>query len=174
MRRRDFITLLGGAAAAWPLTARGQQTGKVARIGLLGPASAKSHGVEALRAGLRDLGYVEGRDIVIEYRWAEGRYERLAELAAELVRLKVDVILTYGTPGVLAAKQATMTIPDRHGDEWRRRHFGARFQHRAAGRKRDRIDVLQPRTRCETTRDAQGGRTEPHGRGRPGESGKVA
>ena len=113
MRRRDFITLLGGAAAAWPLTARGQQTGKVARIGFLGLASAAGQitRVEALRAGLRDLGYVEGRDIVIEYRWAEGRYERLAELAAELVRLKVDVIVTGGTPGVLAAKQATMTIP---------------------------------------------------------------
>jgi putative ABC transport system substrate-binding protein len=85
----------------------------VYRIGFLGTASASAQAkrVEALRAGLRDLGYVEGKNIVIEFRWAEGRSDRLQDLAAELVRLKVDVLVTGGTPGILAAKQATRTIP---------------------------------------------------------------
>src|SRR5712692_9953774 len=112
VRRREFITLLGGAAAAWPLPLRAQQV-KVFRIGYLGLASSADQGVrmEAMREGLRDLGYVEGRNIVIESRWAEGKYDRLAGLAAELVRLHADVIVTHGTPGVLAAKRATTTIP---------------------------------------------------------------
>src|SRR3989454_8823536 len=90
-----------------------QQTEKVYRIGYLGNASASAQAkrVESLRAGLRDLGYEEGKNIVIEFRWAEGRHERLPDLAAELVRLKVDVLVTAGTPGALAAKQATTTIP---------------------------------------------------------------
>jgi ABC-type uncharacterized transport system substrate-binding protein len=90
-----------------------QQTEKVYRIGYLGnvSASAQAKRVEALRASLRDLGYVEGKNIVIEFRWAEGRYDRLSDLAAELVRVKVDVLVTAGTPGALAAKQATTTIP---------------------------------------------------------------
>jgi putative ABC transport system substrate-binding protein len=112
LRRRQFITLLGGAAA-WPLAARAQQRAKIARIGLLG-ATAPS-GVEGLlrrfRAGLHDLGYVEGENVFIDFRWAEGNYARLAEFAAELVRLRADVLLTYGTPGALAAKQATTTLP---------------------------------------------------------------
>jgi putative ABC transport system substrate-binding protein len=113
MKRREFITLLGGAAAAWPLAARSQQAPKVARIGYLGLVSASWHTprVTAFRAGLRDLGYVEGKDIVIEFRWAEGQYDRLAALAAELVRLNVDVIVTHAAPGALAAKKATSTIP---------------------------------------------------------------
>ena len=90
-----------------------QQTERVYRIGYLGNASASAQAkrVESLRAGLRDLGYMEGKNIVIEFRWAEGRYDRLPDLAAELVRLKVDVLVTAGTPGALAAKQATTTIP---------------------------------------------------------------
>src|SRR6201993_3022655 len=112
MRRRDFTALVAGAAA-WPLTARAQRPTKVTRIGFLGPASASSHAVyiEAFRAGLRDHGYLEGKNIVIEFRWAEGNYDRLHALAAELVRLNIDILVTYSNPPVLAAKQATTTIP---------------------------------------------------------------
>jgi putative ABC transport system substrate-binding protein len=111
MRRRSFITLLG-AAAAWPLAARAQQAAKVARIGHLdlGPASARASRIEALRAGLRDLGYVEGKNIVIEFRWAE-RVEQLPELAAELVRMNVDIIFAPSSTMVEPARQATKTIP---------------------------------------------------------------
>src|SRR5262245_30730616 len=119
MKRREFILLLGGAAAAWPLAAHPQQpaapAGKVFRIGFVGPSAADSLPMipryEAFRAGLRDLGYEEGRNLVIEFRWAEGQYDRLPALFAELVRLNVDVLVTYGTPGIVAAKQATSTIP---------------------------------------------------------------
>ena len=113
MKRRAFITLLGGAAAVWPLPARAQQRAKVARIGYLGLVSASWHTprITAFRAGLRDLGYAEGKDVVIEFRWAEARYDQLPALAAELVRLNVDVIVTHTVPGAIAAKQATSTIP---------------------------------------------------------------
>jgi putative ABC transport system substrate-binding protein len=111
--RRNFLAALGASVIAAPLSSFAQQQGKIWRIGFLGLASAvaSTHLVDALRAGLRDHGYVEGRNIVIEYRWADGKYERLPELAAELVRLKVEVIVGQGTPGSLAAKQATTTIP---------------------------------------------------------------
>ena len=111
MKRRDFLTLVGGAAA-WPLTAGAQQAAKVARIGYLGfgPASARTGWVEALRAGLRDLGYVEGRNIVIEFRWADG-VDQLPQLAAELVRMNVDVIFAGSSTLVEPARQATKTIP---------------------------------------------------------------
>ena len=112
MRRREFITLLGGAAAAWPLAARTQQPGKLPTIGLLGSDSAAwSHLVSALMQRLRVLGYSENRNIVIEYRWTEGHGERYAAIAAELVRLKVAVIVALGTPAILAAKKATAVIP---------------------------------------------------------------
>jgi putative ABC transport system substrate-binding protein len=116
MRRREFITLLGGAAAAsiaWPLAAIAQQSGKLRTIGFLGPntRSGASDWVAALAQRLRELGWIEGRTVTIEYRWAEGREERLAEIAAEFVRLKVDVIVTSGTPAVMASKQATSVIP---------------------------------------------------------------
>jgi putative tryptophan/tyrosine transport system substrate-binding protein len=112
MKRRQFITALGGAAV-WPLAAWAQLTHKIFRIGYVAGHAADKlpERLEAFRAGLRALGYEEGRNIVIEYRWADGRYERLPALFAEIVRLKVDVIVTHGTPGVLAAKQATTTIP---------------------------------------------------------------
>jgi putative ABC transport system substrate-binding protein len=111
--RRQFITLLGGAAAAWPLRAHAQQPRKIFRIAFVGLPTAESlpKRPEAFRAGLRDLGYQEGRDIVIEYRWADGDYERLPALFADVIRLNPDVIVTHGTPGALAAKRATSTIP---------------------------------------------------------------
>src|SRR5213593_1761094 len=111
LRRREFITLLGGAAAAWPLAARAQQA-KVARIGALyiGTADAESFKKE-LREGLRELGYIEGQNIAFEFRSAEGKLDQLPRLAAELVRLKVDVIVALYVPCALAAKQATRDIP---------------------------------------------------------------
>ncbi len=112
MKRREFIALLSIAAMAWPLGASAQQAAKVPRIGYLsGNLAANPHLPEAFRQGLRDLGYVEGRNVVIEYRDAEGKNERLPALAAELVALKVDVIVAGATPQSLAAKQATRTIP---------------------------------------------------------------
>jgi len=112
MRRREFITLFGGTAAGWPLAARAQQPGKLPMIGFLGAtASIESQRVAAFVQRLRELGWIDGRTLAIEYRWAEGRNERYAEIAAEFVRLKVDVIVTVGTPATLAAKQATAVIP---------------------------------------------------------------
>ena len=112
MRRREFITLFGGATAMWPLAARAQQAGNLPRIGYLGfgPASAYDTRLEALRAGLRDLGHVEGKNIIIEFRWAD-RVDQLPELAAELVRMKVDVIFANSSTLVEPARQATQTIP---------------------------------------------------------------
>jgi putative ABC transport system substrate-binding protein len=111
MRRRKFITLLGGAAVVWPVAARAQQS-KIARIGALyiGTADAETFKKE-LREGLRELGYVEGQSIAFEFRSAEGKLDRLPELATELVRLKVDVIVTLYVPPSLAAKHATTEIP---------------------------------------------------------------
>jgi putative tryptophan/tyrosine transport system substrate-binding protein len=113
MKRRDFITLLGGAAATWPFAALAQQQGKLPTIGFLGQSTrpAASEWVAAFVQRLRELGWLEGRTVAIDYRWAEGREERYAELAAEFVRLKVDVIVTSGTPAVMASKRATSTIP---------------------------------------------------------------
>ena len=110
MNRRAFIRLLGGAAA-WPLAARAQQP-RVARIGFLGTATPSAWGpwVAATNQRLRELGWIDGRNLVVEYRWAEGRSERYSEIAEEFVRLNVDVIFTSGG-AVLAAKQATSTIP---------------------------------------------------------------
>src|SRR5215813_13817546 len=112
MRRRQFITLLGGAAAAWPLAARAQQSGKLATIGFLGgaTASAWSNWSAAFVQRLRELGWIEGRTVLIEYRWAEGRSERFGQIVAELVRLNVDLIVTHSAAPVLAAKQATSDI----------------------------------------------------------------
>jgi putative tryptophan/tyrosine transport system substrate-binding protein len=110
MKRREFITLLGGAAA-WPLAARAQQAGKLPTIGFLGAdASAFSPWTAAFVAHLRELGWIENRNIAIEYRWSEGRTERYAEIAAEFVRLKVDVIVTVGS-AVPTVVQATTAIP---------------------------------------------------------------
>jgi putative ABC transport system substrate-binding protein len=113
VRRREFLGLVGGAAATWPLTAYAQQSGRVWRIGLLETVSATTNAanLNALRQGLRDLGYVEGSEFIFEYRSAEGKGDRFADLAIELVRQKVDVSVTRGTPAVIAAKAATATIP---------------------------------------------------------------
>src|SRR6266700_3299515 len=111
MNRRHFIAAVS-AVAAWPPAARGQQPAKLLTIGFLGTStpSAWSHNVAAFVQRLRELGWVEGRNVAIEYRWAEGRTERFAEIAAEFVQLKVDVIVTSGGAGI-AVKQATSTIP---------------------------------------------------------------
>ena len=111
MRRREFITLLGGAAA-WPLATSAQQPAKLPTIGFLGgnTPSAQKQWTDAFVERLRELGWIEGRTVAIEYRWAEGRSERFAEIAAEFIRLKVDVIVTAGA-AVAAAKQATSVIP---------------------------------------------------------------
>src|SRR6266446_6143393 len=113
MRRREFITLLGGTAAAWPLAAWAQQAGRVPTIGFLGSATPATQGrwVTAFVQRLRELGWVEGYNLAIDYRWAEGRSERFTEIAAEFVRLKVDVIVAATTPVALSAKQATSVIP---------------------------------------------------------------
>ena len=116
MKRREFITVFGGALITspivWPLAARAQQPGKLPTIGYLGATtpSAESQRVAALVQRLREFGWIESRNLTIEYRYAEGRSERYAELAAEFVRLNVDVIVTYGTPAVAATKQATAVI----------------------------------------------------------------
>ena len=111
MQRREFITLLGGAAAGWPLAALAQGRPQVARVGILHPGSPPDPWLDGLREGLRELGYVEGKDLVFEYRWAEGRSERLPDLADVLIASKVDVIVIMTGPAVLAAKKRTTTVP---------------------------------------------------------------
>ena len=110
MKRRDFITLVGGAAAAWPLAARAQHAGKTWRIAFIAHVPSIIY-EEPLFDDLRELGYVEGQNIIIERRYAEGRPERFQEFAAEMVRLKADLIITTTTPAALAARNATTTIP---------------------------------------------------------------
>jgi putative tryptophan/tyrosine transport system substrate-binding protein len=112
MGRREFVALLGGATA-WPLAARAQQAGKLPTIGFLGAVTALAGGqwAAAFVQRLRELSWIENRTVAIEYRWGEGRDERFAEIAAEFIRLKVDVIVTVATPPTIAAKQATSVIP---------------------------------------------------------------
>jgi putative ABC transport system substrate-binding protein len=113
MKRREFIIALGGAATAWPLAARAQQSAKLPTIGFLGSATSlsESQRVAAFVQRLGEVGWIDRRNLAIEYRWAEGRNERYAEIAAEFVRLNVQVIVTQGTAPVLAAMHATSVIP---------------------------------------------------------------
>ena len=112
-RRKFLATLLGGAAAAWPLAASAQQAGKLPAVGVLASGSSLSHSrwIAIFVQRLSELGWIEGRTVAIERRWAEGSNERAAEIAAEFVRRKVDVVVTTGAPPTLAAKQATAVIP---------------------------------------------------------------
>src|SRR5262245_63328298 len=110
VRRREFITLLGGAAVGWPLAASAQTQPKIPRVGVV-QAATPARGLEAFRQGLRELGYVEGQTIIMELRSAEGRIERIPELVAELVSLKVDVLVAGRTPAALPVRQATQTHP---------------------------------------------------------------
>ena len=111
MRRREVLKLLGGAATAWPLAARAQH--KMPRVGFMGNSTAalEANLVNSFRAGLRELGYEEGRNIVIDYLWAEGNYERFPALVDQFIAAKVDVIVTAGTPAALAVKEKTKTVP---------------------------------------------------------------
>jgi putative ABC transport system substrate-binding protein len=113
LRRREFITILGGAAA-WPLMARAQQAGQVRRVGVLMNTANNALGqsrVKEFQQELQRLGWTDGRNITLEYRWGEGRLERFAEIVAEFLRIKVDVIVTTGTPATALAKKATSVIP---------------------------------------------------------------
>ncbi len=111
MKRRKFITLFGVASAVWPLGARAQQGEKVYKIAFLSAGSSPAPAKSMMQDALRELGYLEGKNLIFESRYAEDKLDRLPKLAAELVSLKVDVIMTIGTLAPLAAKRATSTIP---------------------------------------------------------------
>jgi putative tryptophan/tyrosine transport system substrate-binding protein len=115
MRRREFITIVGAAAAGWPFAARAQRTGKMYRIGILLPNTpeivARSPRIRAFLQGLQDLGWIDGQNVTLEWRYGEGQSEQLAALAADLANIKVDIIVTAAATAASAAKQATGTIP---------------------------------------------------------------
>ena len=140
MKRREFITLLGGAAAAWPQVASTQQTAVKSTIGFLGAATptVASHWFATFVQRLRELGWIEGRNVTIEVRWAEGRDDRAAEIAAEFARLKVDIIATWATAPALAAKSGDIDHPHRlrPGDGPNRQRLSGKLG--ATGRKRYR------------------------------------
>src|SRR5262245_32359941 len=155
MRRRELIALLGGAAV-WPLIARAQQT-KTPRIGFLGATNAATYAAQlaGFRSGLRDFGYVEGQNINIDFRWADGDYDRLAPLVAELAALKVDVIVTHGTPGTSVGQRNCHSNPHRYGDERGCRHYWTGTQSRTSWRQRNWVNLFCGRTSRQATRTDQ-------------------
>ena len=165
MKRREFITLLGGAAVAWPLTARAQQSAKLRTIGFLGAGAPSSHGqwFAAFVQRLRELGWIEGRTVAIEDRWTEGHDERFAKIVTEFIRLKVNVIVTNATTAALAAKQATF----RGGGGPGRHRLGC--ESGATGRQRHRPVEPVNRSRCQAPRTLAGGcpQSQPIGDHRP-------
>jgi ABC-type uncharacterized transport system substrate-binding protein len=142
IRRREFVVTLGSAAAAWPVGARAQQAAKVWRVGMLETVSATLNAANfnAFTRVMRDLGYVERENLVIEYRSADGSTERFPDLANELVRLSVDLIVTRGTPAALAAKKSHDHHPDRHGCERGAAPLRPNREPGATGRKSDRAE----------------------------------
>src|SRR5262245_48610319 len=155
MKRRTFITLLGGAAASWPLAARAQQATRISRIGLM--ANLRLPPIERFRKALQEMGHFEGRNLVIEYRFAEGSEERYPDFASELVALPVDVIVTWGTPAAFAAKEATSQIPIVMGGHWGRAQYRPGLQSCSPRWKYHGVHRAQCRSRRETSRAAQGG-----------------
>ena len=166
MRRRDFIKLIGVSAAAWPLAAQAQQSSKLAKVGYLGPSSlALEHvQVNAFKQRLHELGHVEGKDITYLFHWAEGQDERFPALAAELVGLKPDVIVTTGTPGTLAAKRATNTIPIVFASSANPVNAGLVATYSRPGGNVTGFTILGSRARRQARPIAQGGDTDtlPH------------
>jgi hypothetical protein len=156
--RREFIALLGGAAAAWPLAARAQQGERMRRIGLLSGASREPtlSNYEAFLQGMRELGYIEGRDFIVDYRFADGKYERFPELAAELVRLNPDVLLTGTGAAIRTLQRATTTIPIILAYSTN----PVRREPRSAGRQHHRAYGLIRRYFAKATRAGHLGRTQ--------------
>ena len=154
MKRREVMAAIGGAAVGWTFAAHAQQVAKVRTIGFLGQLTPSAMGkwTAAFVRRLSELGWVEGRTVAIEYRWAEGRSERFAEVAAELVRLKVDVVVTGGTAAVLAAKQATSLIPIVFATAGDPVGAGLVAKSRSPGRQRDRPVESVSRSSKQTAR----------------------
>src|SRR6516162_7493325 len=159
--RRKFLAAVGGAAVAWPLAVRAQQrTSPIRRIGIIDDGPLWDH----FRQGLRELGYIEGQTVVIDYRSAEGKPDRLAAVASELARLPVDVIVTFGTAAALRSQGSNDNDSHRH-DGWRSRAVGARDQSRPAGRKYHRLYSPRAGYRRQTAAASQRGLSDHLSRG---------
>ena len=156
MRRRDFIRAIAGLGAAWPLAIRAQTpAGKIYRLGILQPAKPPEPLVDVLVERLKELGYREGHNIAYEYRWAEGKLDRFPELAKQLVDLKVDVITVFTTPGAIAAKNATKTIPIVFGGGRGSRWCWRGTEPLSPGRKRNRYFDPGDRVERKAARNSQ-------------------